>query len=106
MRGRKPKPPGMSTRRPNRPENAPKGGKLPSCPPHLQGEARREWRRTGRKLVECGLVTEVDKAALALYCQAWARWVEAEGQLAKFGTVIKGHDGYPVRSPYLPIANK
>ena len=53
-----------------------------------------------------GLVTEVDKAALAGYCQAWARWVEAEEQLTRFGAVIKSPSGYPIQSPYLPIANK
>lgn len=60
----------------------------------------------GRKLAAWGLLTEIDGAALALYCQAWARWVEAEAQLLKFGTVIKSPNGFPIQSPYLPIANK
>jgi P27 family predicted phage terminase small subunit len=104
MRGRKPKPEGMSTRRPRRFDA--NVAELPACPPHLKGEARREWRRTGRKLVECGLITSVDAAALALYCQAWARWVDAEGQLAKYGIVMKAPSGFPIPSPYLAIANK
>ena len=95
----------MSFRRPNRPDGSPPA-KLPTCPAHLIGEARKEWFRIGRQLVTYGLVTEVDKAALAAYCQAWARWVEAEEQLSKFGTVIKSPNGFPVQSPYLPIANK
>jgi P27 family predicted phage terminase small subunit len=104
MRGRKPKPPGMSTRRPDRPRDGPVV-RLPVCPPHLQGEARKEWRRIGKKLLACGLMTEIDGAALALYCQAWARWIEAEANLVKFGTVIKAPSGYPIASPYLSIAN-
>ncbi len=104
MRGPKPKPPGMSKRRPDRPDSPEPA--LPRCPAHLRGEARREWVRMGRLLLAHGLVTELDKAALALYCQAWGRWVEAEEQIAKFGVVIKGSDGYPVRSPYLPVATK
>lgn len=105
MRGRKPKPPGMSSRRPDRPTTGPQV-RLPRCPDHLQGEARKEWTRIGRKLLAHKMVTEIDGGALALYCQAWARWVEAEGQLLKYGTVVKAPSGYPMQSPYLAIANK
>ena len=104
MQGRKPKPAGMSTRRPQRDDAL--TARLPACPEHLEGEARKEWRRTGRRLLECGLVTEIDGAALALYCQAWARWVDAEHNLARFGVVIKSPSGFPIQSPYLAIANK
>lgn len=45
---------------------------LPKLPPHLLPEARREWKRIGAELVELGLVAKIDRAALALYCQAWA----------------------------------
>jgi hypothetical protein len=51
----------MSTRRPYR--AAGPEAKLPPCPPHLQGEARKEWRRMGRKLLEAGLVAEVRRGA-------------------------------------------
>ncbi len=95
----------MSTRRPHRLEGGP-AVRLPACPPHLQGEARREWYRTGRKLRDCGLLTEIDKAALALYCQAWARWLEAEEALKAYGVVLKSPNGFPMPSPYLAIANK
>jgi P27 family predicted phage terminase small subunit len=105
VRGRKPKPPGMSTRRPDRLEQGPPA-KLPPCPPHLAGEARKEWYRMGRRLLSYGLMSELDRGGLAIYCQAWARWVEAEGQLAKFGTVVVPPSGFPVQSPYLAIANK
>ena len=105
MRGRKPKPPGMSARNPNRLDGA-AAPKLPPCPKHLKGEARLEWRRLGRKLVECGLFADIDTGALALYCQAFARWVEAEAKLAEFGIVVKAPSGFVQQSPYLAIANK
>jgi P27 family predicted phage terminase small subunit len=104
VRGRKPKPAGMSTRRPRAQSLG--TAKLPACPPHVQGEARREWYRLGRKLVTWRLVTEIDAGALALYCTAWARWVEAEASLTRYGTVIKSPNGYPVQSPYLAVANR
>ena len=105
MRGRRPKPAGMSTRRPRAPQHAVMA-KLPACPPHLQGEARREWHRLGRKLMAWRLVTDIDAGALALYCTAWARWIEAERALEKFGVMIKSPNGFPMQSPYLAVANK
>jgi P27 family predicted phage terminase small subunit len=54
-----------------------------------------------------GLLTEIDRAALAAYCVAWGRWVDAEQNLQKYGTVIKSPDkGWLVQSPYLSIANR
>jgi P27 family predicted phage terminase small subunit len=95
----------MSSRRPRVSGNGPEP-RLPACPAHLQGEARKEWKRMGKRLLECGLMTELDGAALALYCQSWARWVEAEANLVKYGTVMKSPSGFPIQSPYLAIANK
>lgn len=57
--------------------------KVPSCPRHLVGEAKKEWRRISRELITLNLLTEVDRAALAAYCQAWARWVYAEERIAR-----------------------
>lgn len=51
-------------------------------------------------------MTELDVAALMAYCTAYARHVEAEEQIAKFGTVIKAPSGFLVQSPYLAISNK
>ena len=79
---------------------------LPRCPSHLQGEARAEWRRVARVLHESGLLTQVDRAALAIYCQAWARWVKAEAQVARHGEVVKSAAGNVMQNPYLSIANR
>ena len=101
---------------------------LPGCPRHLLPEARKEWKRIGEELMRYGLVSALDRATLALYCQAWARWVWAEEQLArqqklaaekmadyeKRGQTWKGGDGLTVPTPnghlaYSPhwvIANK
>ena len=77
---------------------------VPACPGHLATEAKREWRRTGRQLAQHGLLTVIDRAAFAAYCQAWARWLDAEDKLREFGVVIKGAKGGLVPSPYLRIA--
>ena len=58
------------------------------------------------RLTMLGLATPIDRAALAAYCQTWARWMAAETKLQEFGTVIKSPSGYPMLSPYLSIVNE
>ncbi len=82
------------------------GVRLPAPPRHLSAEAKREWKRTGRELLALGLMTEIDKAALAIYCQAWGRWVEAETALRTYGIMVRSPGGIPMQSPYLAVANK
>lgn len=53
-----------------------------------------------------GLLTIADRAALAAYCQSWARWFEAEEQLQKTPPLLKTPSGYVQQSPWLSIANK
>lgn len=79
---------------------------LPACPEHLNDEAQREWERIGTLLAGLGLVTQIDRAALAAYCQVWSRWVEAEEAIRRYGVVIKSPSNFPMQSPYLAIANK
>jgi len=79
---------------------------IPSCPPHLDEEARKEWRRIAKELFTLGLLTKIDRAALAGYCQCWSRWSHAEEELKKTGLVVQSPNGYPILSPYLPIATK
>ena len=79
---------------------------MPSCPVELSPVAKREWKRISKHLSAMGLLTTVDRAALALYCDAYGRWLEAIAALQQFGVVIKSPNGYPVQSPYVAIANK
>ena len=46
--------------------------KAPSCPKWLEPEAKKEWRRLAKKMEQMGVLTEVDMAAFAGYCQAAA----------------------------------
>jgi P27 family predicted phage terminase small subunit len=110
MRGRTPKPtrlkildgqtrPASSADEPQ-PDNA-----LPERPAILTGEARKEWDRITVLLLELKMLAQVDRAALAAYCQCWARWVSAEKKLKHKGAVIKSPNGCPIQNPYLGIAN-
>lgn len=89
------------------PEDEPKPPPIaPDCPDHLDGEAKREWDRIAPELEALGLLTYIDKSALAAYCQAWSRWVNAEELLKKHGVLAKSPNGYLMQSPLLAIANR
>jgi len=112
MRGRKPKPTAIrrldgnpGKRGYNAAEPAPPEG-LPDCPPHLTDLARAEWDRIAATLHQMGVVTTVDRAVLAAYCQAWGRWVEAEEKLKETPVMLKTPSGYVQQSPWLSVANK
>jgi P27 family predicted phage terminase small subunit len=113
MRGRKPKPTiiraleGNPGKRPlNTGEPKPPDG-IPDCPSQLDDEAKAEWFRTAKVLSDMGLLTVADRSALAAYCTVYSRWVHAEAQVRKYGAVVKSpQKGFPMKSPYLCIADQ
>lgn len=112
MRGRKPKPTrfklieGNPGKRPLDP-HAPKPRiTIPTCPAHLNPSAKAEWKRLARHMHMLGIVTDLDRSALAAYCQAYGRWVEAERKLKETPLLIKLPSGHIQQSPWLAIANK
>lgn len=60
---------------------------VPRCPASLVGEAKKEWRRVSKELENLGLLTRLDRAALAAYCSAWGKFIEAGRALKKEGMV-------------------
>ena len=56
---------------------------IPDFPSWIWPEAKKEWKRISIELERYGLVSKLDRAALVLYCQAWAKMVWAERQLAR-----------------------
>jgi len=85
---------------------------IPDCPAHLIADAKVEWNRITPMLLRYHLITIIDMAALALYCQAYGRWQEAERKIVEMrekggdGLLIKAPSGYPIQNPYLAIANR
>jgi P27 family predicted phage terminase small subunit len=79
---------------------------VPECPPELGPVARREWDRLVGELTSLRILTNLDRAALAAYCGAYALWAEATENIQKFGTMVKSPSGYPIQSPYVSIANR
>jgi P27 family predicted phage terminase small subunit len=79
---------------------------VPDCPDHLGEEARAEWHRLAETLVGMGVISQIDRAVLAAYCQAYGRWVEAEEKLKETPLLIRTPSGYVQQSPWLGIANR
>ena len=80
--------------------------KAPPCPKWLEPEAKKEWRRLSKQLEQIGVLTEVDQAAFASYCQAYARWKEAEEFMTQHGTIVKTKSGYWQQVPQVSIAQQ
>lgn len=118
MQGRKPKPTALKllTGNPgNRPlrldQFAPEAA-IPRCPAELKGEARKEWKRVTTELHRYGMISEVDRGLLAMLCNTWARWIEAEAMInaknneSGEGLFVKTPNGFPVQSPWVAVSNK
>ena len=93
-----------------KPEIAP-----PDIPRHLIGEARKEWKRISPELLRLGLLTRIDRAALAMYCSEWARYVRAEARMQRVDQLMHQEgagertvtpQGYQMQSVDLQISNK
>ena len=103
MKGRKPKPTNLKVLEGNpgqRPlnENEPKPEPIaPKPPTWLRKEAKKEWKRAAKELEKLGLLTQIDMAVFAGYCQTYAKWREAEEFIAKNGSNYEipkyGEDG-------------
>jgi P27 family predicted phage terminase small subunit len=113
QRGRKPKPTAVKVlegnpgkRQLNMFEPKPKKGALPKCPAWLEDEAKEEWKRLAKNLHELGLLTDLDVQAFASYCQAYARWKEAEEFITQHGSIVKTKSGYWQQVPQVAIARQ
>lgn len=109
MTGRPPKPNAVKKLTGSRHVNttepkAPTG--RPKCPKHLSDAARKQWRILVPVLAKMKVLTLADADALALYCTALARWIDAEKHLEEDGVVVKSPNGYPIQNPFLAVSNK
>ncbi len=119
MKGRKPKPthlkviagnPGKRPLNEDEPEFAPD---LPEPPAFLSEEAKTEWDRVAGELYAKGVLTAMDRGALAVCCQLYGRLVQAETALAELaekdpsthGLLIKTGRG-AAENPLVGIARR
>lgn len=118
--GRKPKPShlklvtGNPGRRPLIKNEAKVKAALPSPPPMLDDVGKEEWSRVSNELYLCGLLTSIDRATLAAYCQLYSRWQTAELALAEEaaadpryrGLLVTAANGTLMHNPLVAVANK
>jgi P27 family predicted phage terminase small subunit len=67
----------------------------PICPDYLDAYAQAEWFHMTDLLLQMGLLSAADEAALTVYCQTWGEWRKAVDMVSKYGawTVKKQADG-------------
>ena len=118
MKGRKPVPNqlkimrGNPGRRPINPDVPMPELEIPACPEHLSESAKEEWERITVELEALGLVSQIDMAALSIYCTAWGRHVEAEQHLRDEGLMLTGRpkegeeEGKPYQNPWMGVSNR
>ena len=104
MAGRKPKPTAVKKlegnpgkRKLNTKEPVPAKG-MPACPDWLMPEAKKEWERLAKLMNQRGVLTEVDMAAFAAYCQSYARWREAQEHITSGGSTFETDKGYQLQA--------
>lgn len=72
---------------------------LPKMPPGLSREAKKEWRRVAGPLYRAGLLSELDKNTLVMYCQTWARYERIQKILDQTGDTFIQSNGDPKQRP-------
>ena len=117
--GRKPKPTalkiisGNAGKRPLPTNEAFVPSSEPAPPPFLSDDAKVEWGRLVSTLFSAGLISEIDRAVFAAYCQSYVRWAQAERELDKLAEkgvlnsiLMKTTNGNAIQHVLLWVANK
>ena len=95
---------GNPGRRPlNKAEPQPESG-MPACPAWLDTEARREWKRVAPLLHRMGVLTKIDRSALAMYCDAWSQFLAARTVIREEGlSYVNEKTGYVQQRPEVAV---
>jgi len=88
----------------NRREPKPRS-KRPKMPAHLTPDARTEWLRVMRIMQPTGVITEAEADILAVYCMAYAQWVQAFAIVQRLGLIMVTPAGLAMRNPALKIVD-
>lgn len=89
----------------NKKEPKPKSDNI-AMPAGMSKQAQKHWDLVSKQLKEAGILTNLDVHALEIYCESYALWKDATDKINTHGAVVKGNNGFPVRSPYLMVAQR
>jgi len=76
------------------------------CPPELGPVARQEWDRVAPVLTASDRLDPLGRSLLAVYCVAYAAWLDATMTLQAYGSIMKSPNGHPIQSPAVSIVNQ
>lgn len=76
----------------------------PTCPTWVPAEGKREWKRIIPELAAMGTLADADRASIAAYCAAYARWVAAEKIINQNGVLVEGYRGVTAKNPACQVA--
>lgn len=81
---------------------------IPDPPDFLSADAKDEWSRITLQLKRLGLITQLDRTELAMYCQAYGRMVKYERIIAETdqGELYTTKSGNTLTSPAMWVVNK
>jgi P27 family predicted phage terminase small subunit len=83
---------------------------IPAVPAHLSDEAKVEWGRISQELHGLGLLSRIDRAALAAYCESWSDWIDATRMCASQDgndrKVVRTKSGNVIENPYYSIKKR
>lgn len=82
---------------------------VPDCPEYLLPDAKAEWQRITPELKRLHIVSQIDMAALAMYCQTYAQWVGAQRKLKELdidGMVDVTPNGFRQLSAWYIVSTK
>lgn len=66
---------------------------IPPVPKFIKGEAKAEWDRVTKLMLELGTLQERDMATIAAYCQTWGQYVKLQSDMDAMGAVVEGSRG-------------
>ena len=79
---------------------------IPECPDFLTEEAVKEWEYMAPILKENGLITKMDKALFAAYCQSYGDWVDISKTLKTEECMHKTAAGNTTVNPRIWLRDK
>ena len=78
-------------------------------PVGLSRQAARVWKSLGPKLHDLGLLADIDQSTFAVYCQAYADWLELTRHLNRLGPTqwySVAESGYRQGIPEVAVRDK